>query len=94
MFSLVKMVVNQLIFDVVGKPPYKKLNWMKMSAFTQTHHCFMSGNRRVFSFTIGKILERKTIAMIKNYSHLSTSSTASALDRMNDEIFGEWLNAT
>jgi integrase len=42
---------------------------------------------------IGKILGHKTMAMIKNYSHLSTSSTASALDRLNDKILGEVQNA-
>lgn len=36
---------------------------------------------------IGKILNHKCISMVKRYSHLSTSSTAQALEHMNEQIF-------
>jgi integrase len=58
---------------------------------TAASHLAMEG---FSSLMIGKILGHKTIAMIKNYSHLSTSSTAGALDRLNSEIFGELVNVT
>ena len=42
---------------------------------------------------IASILGHKTLAMVKRYSHLSTSSTAHALNRMSNEILGEFNHA-
>jgi hypothetical protein len=41
---------------------------------------------------IAAVLGHKTLAMVKRYSHLSISATARALDRLNDEIFGDVVN--
>lgn len=42
---------------------------------------------------IAAVLGHKTLAMVKRYSHLSISSTASALERMNNEIFSASIRA-
>lgn len=48
-------------------------------------HLGMSG---ISTLEIAAILGHKSLSMVKRYSHLSTSSTAKALERLNDEILG------
>ena len=56
---------------------------------TAASHLCMGG----FSpLEIAAVLGHKTLAMVKRYSHLSFSATARALDRLNDEIFGDVVN--
>jgi integrase len=56
---------------------------------TAASHLSMGG----FSpLEIAAVLGHKTLAMVKRYSHLSISATARALDRLNDEIFGDVMN--
>ena len=38
---------------------------------------------------VGAVLGHKTLAMVKRYSHLSVSSTAKVLCRMNEEVLGK-----
>ncbi len=57
---------------------------------TAGSHLGMSG---VSTLEISAILGHKSLSMVKRYSHLSTSSTARALDRLNNEIFGEYAQA-
>lgn len=52
---------------------------------TASSHLAMNG---ASALEIAAILGHKTLAMVKRYSHLSTSSTAQVLTRMNDIIFG------
>lgn len=55
---------------------------------TAASHLAMNG----FSLLeIGSILGHKSF-ITKRYSHLSTASTAKALNRLNDEFFGEYLS--
>lgn len=57
---------------------------------TAISHLAMGGNS---SLQISAISGHKSLSQLKRYSHLSTSSTAQALDRLNDEILGERVNA-
>ena len=52
---------------------------------TTASHLGMQGSS---TLEIAAILGHKTLAMVKRYSHLSTSSTARVLSRMNEEILG------
>lgn len=38
---------------------------------------------------IAKVLNHKTLAMVKRYSHLSETHTAGVIESMNEKIFGE-----
>ncbi len=38
---------------------------------------------------IAEVLGHKTLQMVKRYSHLSESHTASVVEKMNDKIFAE-----
>lgn len=53
---------------------------------TAASYLAMSG---ASTLEIGAILGHKTLAMVKRYSHLSTSATAHALARMNEMIFSK-----
>lgn len=53
---------------------------------TAASHLAMSG---ASTLEIAAILGHKTLAMVKRYSHLSISATSKALQRMNQEIFGD-----
>lgn len=44
---------------------------------------------RATPLEIAAILDHKTLAMVKRYSYLSTSSTAQALNKMNRYILEE-----
>lgn len=57
---------------------------------TCASHLAMQG---ASTLEIAAILGHRTLAMVKRYSHLSTSSTAAALNRMNEEVLMEYLNA-
>lgn len=57
---------------------------------TAASHLAMGG---FSTLEIAAILGHKSLSMVKRYSHLSTSSTARALDQMNYEIFGEPASA-
>lgn len=57
---------------------------------TAASHLAMNG---ASTLEIAAILGHKTLAMVKRYSHLSTSSTAHVLNRMNNEILGECRQA-
>ena len=48
--------------------------------------------RGVSTLEIAAILGHKTLAMVKRYSHFSTSSTALAVHRMNEELLQECVN--
>lgn len=52
---------------------------------TAASHLAMSG---ASTLEIAAILGHKTLAMVKRYSHLSTSATAQILQRLNTAIFG------
>lgn len=56
---------------------------------TAASHLCMEG---FSTLEIAAVLGHKTLAMVKRYSHLSISATARALDRLNDEIFGDVVN--
>lgn len=43
---------------------------------------------------VGAVLGHKTLAMVKRYSHLSVSSTAKVVYRMNDEVLGKSEHGT
>jgi integrase len=43
---------------------------------------------------VGAVLGHKTLAMVKRYSHLSISSTAKVLYRMNEEVLGKIEHGT
>lgn len=58
---------------------------------TAASHLTMGGASTI---EVGAILGHKTLAMIKRYSHLSVSSTAVALNRMNEEVLGKIVNGT
>lgn len=53
---------------------------------TTISHLSMAGNS---ALQISSISGHKSLSQLKRYCHLSISSTASALDRMNDEILSE-----
>lgn len=57
---------------------------------TAASHLAMNGSS---TLELAAILGHKSLSMVKRYSHLSTSSTACALDRLNDSILGESINA-
>lgn len=52
---------------------------------TAASHLAMNG---ASALEIAAILGHKTLAMVKRYSHFSTSATAQVLKRMNEVIFG------
>ena len=56
---------------------------------TAASHLCMGG---FSALEIAAVLGHKTLAMVKRYSHLSMSATARALDKLNDEIFGDVIN--
>lgn len=57
------------------------------------HTCASQLAQRHFSsLEIAAILGHKSLSMVKRYSHLSTSSTAKALDQMNEDIFKGCVN--
>ncbi len=53
---------------------------------TAASHLTMSGASTI---EVGAVLGHKTLAMVKRYSHLSVSSTAKVLYRMNEEVLGK-----
>lgn len=57
---------------------------------TAASHLAMGG---FSTLEIAAILGHKSLSMVKRYSHLSTSSTAKALDQMNEDIFKGYINA-
>ena len=52
---------------------------------TAASHLTMGGASAI---EVGAVLGHKTLAMVKRYSHLSVSSTARILCRMNEEVVG------
>ena len=58
---------------------------------TAASHLTMGG---ASSIEVGAVLGHKTLAMIKRYSHLSVSSTAKVLYRMNEEVLGKTEHGT
>lgn len=56
---------------------------------TAASHLAMHG---FSTLEIAAILGHKTLSMVKKYSHLSTSSTAKALDQMTEDIFKGCIN--
>jgi site-specific recombinase XerD len=52
---------------------------------TAASHLTMEG---ASALEVGAVLGHKTLAMIKRYSHLSVSSTARVVCRMNEEVIG------
>lgn len=53
---------------------------------TAASHLAMGG---ASTLEVGAVLGHKTLAMVKRYSHLSVSSTAKIVYRMNEEILGK-----
>lgn len=58
---------------------------------TAASHLTMGGASVI---EVGAVLGHKTLAMVKRYSHLSVSSTAKVLYRMNDEVLGKIEHGT
>lgn len=58
---------------------------------TCASHLAMAG---VSPLVIKTILGHKTLQMVIRYSHLNTSSTMEALNRMNEDVLVEYLNAS
>jgi integrase len=56
---------------------------------TAASHLAMGG---FSTLEIAAILGHKSLSMVKRYSHLSISSTARAIDQMNENIFKECVN--
>lgn len=52
---------------------------------TVASHLAMGGYS---TLEIGAILGHKSLSMVKRYSHLSTSSTAKALNKLDEDLFG------
>lgn len=57
---------------------------------TAASHLTMGGSS---SLEIAAILGHKTLSMVKRYSHLTVASTTRALNKMNEEILGEYVSA-
>jgi integrase len=58
---------------------------------TAASHLTMGGASTI---EVGAVLGHKTLAMVKRYSHLSVSSTAKVLYRMNEEVLGKIKHGT
>jgi integrase len=58
---------------------------------TAASHLTMGGASTI---EVGAVLGHKTLAMVKRYSHLSVSSTAKVLYRMNEEVLGKIEHGT
>ncbi len=58
---------------------------------TAASHLTMGG---ASTLEVGAVLGHKTLAMVKRYSHLSVSSTAKVLYRMNEEVLGHREHGT
>jgi integrase len=58
---------------------------------TAASHLTMGGASAI---EVGAVLGHKTLAMVKRYSHLSVSSTAKVLYRMNEEVLGKIEHGT
>lgn len=75
--------------NVVEKANLKDLRFHDLR-HTAASHLAMNG---ASTLEIAAILGHKTLSMVKRYSHLSVSSTALALNRMNEEILGALKHA-
>lgn len=71
-----------------------KKSGLKGVCFHSLRHTAASqlAQRGVSTLEIAAILGHKTLAMVKRYSHFSTSSTAEAVHRMNEELLQECVN--
>lgn len=74
--------------NVIAKTGLKRVCFHSLR-HTAASHLAMRG---VSTLEIAAILGHKTLAMVKRYSHFSTSSTAQALTRMNEELLQECVN--
>lgn len=95
-----RIILNEYVFPSLGgsKPADFTTSWKRVVKSIGLNICFHTLRHTGAShlamngatlLEIAAILGHKTLTMVKRYSHLSTSSTATVLDRMNRNILGE-----
>lgn len=98
-----RVTLSEYVFPVFDgkKPADIKTAWekaiekagLKICFHTLRHtaasHLAMNG---ASTLEIAAILGHKSLSMVKRYSHLSTSSTACVLNKMNQQILGGYAN--
>lgn len=98
-----RVILSEYVFPSTDgtKPADFTTSWKKVVKSTGLNICFHTLRHTGAShlamngatlLEIAAILGHKTLAMVKRYSHLSTSSTASIIDKMNRNIL-ECVNA-
>ena len=94
-----RVILSQFVFPSANgkKPADIKAAWERAVKEAGLEICFHTLRHTAAShltmggasaLEVGAVLGHKTLAMIKRYSHLSVSSTARVICRMNEEVLG------